>query len=251
MRKIVAVFLLFAIVAVFASCKKDPQSIESTVGTNAPIITTGEITTVKPEPLTYVLTTNPEMKISMPETTRFEIATTVSTLENNYNDITFNGGSVEKPSVNTSVLPSVQMPSTTKPTTTAPTTATTAPTTAEPTTTTTAVVKKAVSVIINSEASNSDEERIILEIDSSVWTGDIKANTQNISVSVDGIPLESTVPLKVVAGKNADGNQEIILDLSGKGVGSGSTISFTIPEGFLKTANGAQYNRTYSASASY
>lgn len=247
MRKIVAVFLLLAIVTVFASCKKEPENTNTTIGTN-PVITTGEVTTVKPEPLTYILTTNPEKKVSMPETTRFEISTTISTLNNNYNDLTFNGGSVEKPSVNTSIAPSVPVPSTTKPTTTAPTT--TKPTTTAPTTTT-AVVKKPVSLIINSEASNSDDEEIILEIDNSSWTGDIKANTQNISVEVDGIPLETTVPLKVAAGKNADGNQEIKLDLSGKGVGSGSTISFTIPEGFLKTTNGAQYNRTYSASASY
>lgn len=247
MRKVVAIFLLLAIVTVFVSCKKDPDVVESTIGTNAPVVTTGELTTAKPEPLTYILTTNPEKKVVMIETTRFEINTTISTLENNYNDITFNGGSVEKPNVNTSVLPSVPMPSTTKPTTTKPTP--TVSTTAE--TTTTAVTKKPVSLVINTEGFNSDEEEIILEIDNSVWSGDIKANTQNISISVNGIPLETTVPLKVISGKNPEGNQEIILDLSGKGIGSGSTVSFTIPEGFLQTSNGAQYNRSYSASASY
>ena len=94
-------------------------------------------------------------------------------------------------------------------------------------------------------------EEIILDIDSSSWSGDIKANSKNITVKVDGTALESKVPCKVTSGKNDDGRQEIIIDLSDQGISEGATVSFTIPESFLVTKNGTQYNNAFTYSVTY
>lgn len=253
MRKIMVIFLLMAIVMIFASCGDSNQEITTTLNTSVSISTTQESTT---EELTYILTTSPDKTAPWSETTRFEISTTVEALTDNYGDITFTTGDVSRPEVITSMVPTVVTTTTSPATTTATTTeATTTATTTKATTQTTtatttqAVEKKPVALSIYSTGTNEDE--VILEIDDSNWSGDIKANTKNIAIKVDGVTLETTAECKVSSKKNADGRYEIVVDLSGADISSDANVSFTIPENFIVTKNGAQYNTAYSTTVGF
>ena len=248
LRKIVAVFLALAtVVVLFTACDGNDEPT-----TNPPIMT-GDVSTTEPttdKPKSYVLTTAVGKTVPWQETTRFETTTA------DYNTlITMPTDPIEIPPVNMisttgSSLPLID-PGTTAPTvsdgTTASTTKTTTSTTKKPTTT--QAERYPTAVVIDSEGYNSSSGKLYLGISPSGWSSDIKANSTSISIRIDGVTSTSKVTCSVTAGKNSDGMQEIVIDLSSQSVTSGSTVSYTIPEGFLVSKTGTQYNTSYSSSA--
>ncbi len=248
MRKIVAVFLaLAAITALFTAC--DDNNNPTTTG---PIVTgnvtTTQPTTTKPQPLSYILTTSPDKTVPWMETTQFDLASVTT----DYN-IVIPTDNVLPPDVNISTTGS-SLPPTVPTSSTLPTVPTT-PTTTKPTTTkpttTRPPEKFSTPLVVDSEAYDSNSGKLYLSISPASWSSDIKANTTSISIRIDGATAPDKVSCSVTAGKNADGMQEIIIDLSGQSLNSGSTISYTIPEGFLVSKAGTQFNSTYSSSVSF
>lgn len=257
MRKIVAVFICLAIISVcFVAC--DGGNEPST----APPIVTGNVSTTQPsttaaQVLSYVLTTSPDKTVPWMETTQFDLASVTV----DYN-VTVPTDVVVPPNVSlsnvsttASSLPPTSYPTlpTTQPTApTAPSTQT--PTTTKPTTTkptTTEPEKFSTPLVIDSEAFDSNTGKLYLSISPSNWSSDIKANTTSISIKIDGVTAPESVSCSVTAGKNADGMQEIIIDLSEQSVSSGSTISYTIPGNFLVSKAGTQFNSAFSSSVSF
>ena len=247
LRKIVAVFLALAtVVMLFTACDGNEEP------TTNPTISTGNVSTTEPsteKPKSYILTTAVNKTVPWQETTRFETTTA------DYNTIiTMPTDPIDIPPVNMittgSSLPIID-PGTTSPSISDGTTAsTTKPTTTKKTTTTTTQPERyPTAVIIDSEGYNSSSGKLYLGISTSGWSSDIKANSTSISVKIDGVTSTSKVTCSVTAGKNSDGMQEIVIDLSSQSVTSGSTVSYTIPEGFLVSKTGTQYNTSYSSSA--
>lgn len=263
LRKIVAVFLALAtVVVLFTACdgNEEPTTTEPISTGN---VSTTQPSTTKPEPKTYVLTTSIDKTVPWQETTRFE--TTAADI----NSITVPTDTIEVPPVNivsttgsslSDIIPtSPSTPTSTLPSqsTSAPTTKTTVPTSATTTTkktttatTTTKVEKFPTAVVIDSEGYNASSGKLYLGISPSGWSTDIKANTIYINVRVDGVTSATRVTCAVTAAKNSDGMQEIVIDLSPLGVSSGSTVTYTLPESFLVSKSGTQYNTSYTSSAS-
>ncbi len=252
LRKIVAVFLAVAtVVVMFTACDNGDDL------TTTDPISTGNVSTTQPstEKKSYVLTTAADKTVPWQETTRFETTTA------DINAITVPTDPIDIPPVNIigttgSSLP-ITIPSSTSPsdttvptltvqTTTSPTTTTKKTTTA---TTTTKIEKFPTAVIIDSEGFNATSGKLYLGISPSGWSSDIKANSTSISIKIDGITASSKVTCSVTAAKNSDGMQEIVIDLSSQSVTSGSTVTYTIPEGFLVSKSGTQYNTSYTSSA--
>ena len=253
LRRIVAVFLaLAAVVVLFTACDDNEEP------TTNPTISTGEVSTTEPstEKLSYVLTTDPGKTVPWQETTRFETTTA------DLNAITVPTDPIDVPPVNIigttgSSLPITVPTSPTNPTdiptlsvqSTTPTTTKATTTTKKPTTTE-KVEKFPTAVVIDSEGYNSSSGKLYLGISPSGWSSDIKANSTSISIKIDGVTAPNKVTCSVTAGKNSDGMQEIVIDLSSQSVTSGSTVTYTIPEGFLVSKSGTQYNTSYTSSAS-
>ena len=247
LRKIVAVFLALAtVVMLFTACDGD-----ETITTEP--ISTGNVATTEPstqaQPVTYVLTTGVEKTVPWQETTRFE------TTAPDFSAIIMPSDTIDVPPVNIvgttgSSLPASTTPSTTYVNPLLSTTASSGGTTTTKATTTTAPVEKfPTAIIIDSEGYNSSNGKLYLGISPSGWSSDIKASTINISIKIDGVTVANKVACSVTAAKNSDGMQEIVIDLSAQSVSSGSTITYTIPEGFLVSKTGTQYNTSYTSSA--
>lgn len=248
LRKIVAVFLALAtVVMLFTACDGNDEQV-----TTDPI-STGNVSTTEPsteKPKSYILTTAVGKTVPWQETTRFETTTA------DYNTlITMPTDPIDIPPVNMittgSSLPVVDpgttLPSVSDDTTASTTKPTTTTTTKKPTTT--QAERYPTAVIIDSEGYNSSSGKLYLGISPSGWSSDIKANSTSISIRIDGVTSTSKVTCSVTAAKNSDGMQEIVIDLSSQNVTSGSTVSYTIPEGFLVSKTGTQYNTSYSSSA--
>ncbi len=251
MRRIVAVFLALAtVVMLFTACNGNEEP------TTNPTISTGEVSTTETttKKQTYVLTTDVGKTVPWQETTRFE------TTAVDYNSITIPTDTIEVPPVNILSTTGSSLPITvpTSPGITADNTTTTAhlnpltttaSTTKKTTTTTTQVEKFPTAVVIDSEGYNSSSGKLYLGISPSGWSSDIKANSTSISIKIDGVTSTSKVTCSVTASKNSDGMQEIVIDLSSHSITSGSTVTYTIPEGFLVSKSGTQYNTSYTSSA--
>ena len=252
LRKIVAVFLALAtVVMLFTACNGNEEPTTNPTIMTGDVLTTTEPTTTKKQ--TYVLTTDAGKTVPWQETTRFE------TTAVDYNTITFPTDTIEVPPVNIMSTTGSSLP-VTVPTSpgitedsTSPTlsvNSTTATTTTKKTTTTTTQVEKfPTAVVIDSEGYNSSSGKLYLGVSPSGWSSDIKANSTSISVKIDGVTSTSKVTCSVTAAKNSDGMQEIVIDLSSQSVTSGSTVTYTIPEGFLVSKSGTQYNTSYTSSA--
>lgn len=247
LRKIVAVFLALAtVVMLFTACGNNEEP------TTNPTISTGEVSTTETttKKQTYVLTTDAGKTVPWQETTRFETTTA------DFNSISVPTDTIEVPPVNIisttgSSLP-ITIPSSTNSSVSTPTPVVTTSSTTKKTTaatTTTQAEKFPTAVVIDSEGYNSSSGKLYLGISQSGWSSDIKANTTNISVKVDGVTSTSKVTCSVTAGKNSDGMQEVVIDLSSLSISSGSTVTYTIPEGFLVSKSGSQYNTSYTSSA--
>ena len=239
LRKIVAVFLALAtVVMLFTACDGDENVTTDPISTGN--VSTTEST--KPQPVTYVLTTGAEKTVPWQETTRFETTTA------DFGSIIVPTDTIDVPPVNIvgttgSSLPANTTPSTSYVNPLLSTTSTTKPTT------TAKVEKFPTALIIDSEGYNSSNGKLYLGISPSGWSSDIKASTINISIKIDGVTVANKVACSVTAAKNSDGMQEIVIDLSSQSVSSGSSITYTIPEGFLVSKSGTQYNTSYTSNA--
>lgn len=274
MKKITAIFMIFAIMALFVSCNDDNN--DST--TTPPVIQTGyvptensttaaptESTSVTPvdsttqvgstgESHVYVLTTSADKTVPWSETTRFDAnsvsipTTTGSYLPTGTVDVTPTAGNIEKPSVNTSQLSTQNTTGSSLTSSTNGTTTTKATITTKEKTTkaTTAANKTPTQLIINDTSYNSSTSLVTLAVSSDGWMGAFAAKSQNISIIVDGEEIQTTVPCSVTSKTNADGCQLITIDLSSQSLNSGSNVTFTIPAGLVQTKSGTQYNTSYT-----
>ena len=280
MKKITAIFLILAIMALFVSCNDDNNDTTTT----PPVIQTGYVptensTTAAPteqdsttaavtpvestteqgstgESHVYVLTTSADKTVPWSETTRFDAnsvvipTTTGSYLPTGTVDVNPTAGNIEKPSVNTSQLstqPTTGSSLTNSSTTSATTTTKATVTTKEKTTkATTAVNKTPTQLVINDTSYNSSTSLVTLAVSSDGWMGAFQAKSQNISIIVDGEEIQTTVPCNVTSKTNADGCQIITIDLSSQSLNSGSNVTFTIPAGLVVTKAGTQYNTSYT-----
>lgn len=262
LRKIVAVFLALAtVVVLFTACDGNEQP-TTTEPISTGNVSTTEPSTTKAEPKSYVLTTAIDKTVPWQETTRFEttavdintITVPTDTIEvPPVNIVSTTGSSLSdliptSPSTQPSTTNTTQPTSTTESTTKVqlPALSTTKTTSA---TTTTKVEKFPTAVVIDSEGYNASSGKLYLGISPSGWSSDIKANTININVRIDGVTSATKVPCSVTAAKNSDGMQEIVIDLSSLSVSTGSTVTYTIPENFLVSKSGTQYNTSYTSNA--
>lgn len=247
MRKIVAVFLALAtVVMLFTACDgNEPEPVDP--------ITTGSVPTTETstelQPVTYILTTGSDKTVPWQETTRFETTTA------DFGSIIVPTDTIDVPPVNIVGTTGSSLPASTTPSTSyinpllTSNTGSDATTTTKGTTTTAAVEKFPTGIIIDSEGYNSTNGKLYLGISPSGWSSDIKAASTSINIRIDGVSAASKVNCSVTAAKNSDGMQEIVIDLSAHSVSAGSTITYTIPEGFLVSKTGTQYNTSYTSSA--
>lgn len=262
MKKIVAVFLVLAMVTVFVSCgDKDKNSDDPTINTNvgAPNI---ESTTAADTGVSgYVLTTDPNQTVPGGFTTDY-----VPTAPN---QATTPSSGIIIPSISdehsTTPIPSISqvtIPSTqpTTPTTnnnqTGPTVVdapdnTTKPSDPQEQDSTTEnsgngeskPVAKPVSSSSASKLSNGD---ITVDISASGWDSAIVSNKGTATVSY-GSNTESAACS--VSANVEGGNYVITVYTSKLEIYSGATVKITIPEGLIKTASGTQYNKAFTSKA--
>lgn len=260
LRKIIALVLtVTAIVVLFASCKDNgddtTQSPLSTSDTTT-ASTTESTTTTAPSTTgaTYVLTTNQGKQAPWYTTTRFipspDSTTTTapsqstpnSSVTNMYEDITFptSGGAIT-PSVTAGTSAAKTTVWSTHPSD-GSTTADGDSTTKKPETTTTEEAKpEGKQVIINSTWLDGDGN-FCAAIDSEGW-GKIKSNSMRIPVYIDGVEADKPATLQISSSTDGDGNQYVFVNVAKYDVVEfGGTVSFTIPEGFLKNTSGTRFN---------
>ena len=249
MKKIVAIFLVFMMAAMFAACKDDNDTptapgllltdVPSLSSTPAqPSVDTSSMQAVtNPNggvAHTMILTTQRGQSMPTVVTTNFVPESQGSTAPN------FNltiPSQMTAPYVQTSRAKTTRKVTTTKATTTKATTE-------EPTDPPTEKPKpgpKAISTESVGTLSNRQFE-IIFSPDG--WGGGVKSKSGSVSV-VDSSGETKSVPARV-AGKDADGNYRIVIDTSSCEEGD---IRFTIPSQFVESRDGLSYNSPYSASA--
>lgn len=252
MRKIIALILtVTAIVVLFTSCKGNgddtTQEFPSSSDTSS---RTESTTTTAPSTTgaTYVLTTNQSKQAPWYTTTRFmpspDSTTTAqsipgSSVPNMYEDITYptnNGGAI---------TPSVSAVTSAAKTTEWSTIAQDGSTTkgnSKPSDGTTAAVKaEGKQAVINSTWFD-DEGNFCAAIDKEGW-GKIKSNSMRIPVYIDGVEAEKPATLQISSSVDGDGCQYVFVNVAKYDVVEfGGSVSFTIPEGFLKNSTGTRYN---------
>lgn len=253
MRKIFAIVLtITAVVMLFTACDgnsgseitQEPLSTSDTTTTTAPTTTEPTSTTG----VTFVLTTNQNKQAPWYSTTRFvptpgaESTTTQAapstSMSNAYENITYPTNGVTTPSVSavTSAAKTTEwstIPSDTTTTTKAPESTTTA--------TTEAVEAEGMQVIINSTWFDGDGN-FCAAIDKEGW-GKIKSNSMRIPIYIDGVEAEKPGTLQISSSVDGDGCQYVFVNVAKYDVLEfGASVSFTIPEGFLKNSSGTRYN---------
>ncbi len=271
LRKIIAfVLVLTAIIVLFTACGDDKPDDGTTVDPLYTAYIPSSSTTAQSGQnpsasnpanaatgATYILTTNQSKTAPWYSTTRFVPTPVTSTTKNsvittnNYNNITYTTNSAMlSPSVtaNVSNAPSTtwkQVSTTTAPHTskvTAPTTTTTRPTT-------TKQEPVGVDVIINDTYIN--DGKVCASIDSEGWGTKIKSASKRIPIYVDGSEHSDPALLQISSSTNGDGFQYVYIDLTDFEVlDYGGTISFTVPEGFLKNSGNTRYNYTFDIEVS-
>ncbi len=253
MRKIIALVLtVTAIVVLFTSCKDNgDDTTQESLSTSDTSATTESTTTTAPSTTgaTYVLTTNQNKQAPWYTTTRFIASPgstttssqniTGSSVPNMYEDITYptnNGGAIT-PSVSavtsaakTTVWSTLASDGTTKGDDEDSTKGTTA-----------AVKAEGKQAVINSTWFDGDGN-FCAAIDNDGW-GKIKSNSMRIPIYIDGVEAEKPGTLQISSSVDGDGNQYVFVNVSKYDVLEfGGSVSFTIPEGFLKNSSGTRYN---------
>ena len=261
MKKITAVFMILAVLVLFVSCDNDngPETTLPPLNTGYVSTDPNELptdstsatdTTAAPvvESHTYVLTTSPDKTVPWSETTRFDPGTVIipSTTGSSLPAVVPTAGQIDKPSVNTSALPSEGTTGSSLENTTASTTQSVITTKPKTTKATTAVNSTPTQLVINDTSYNSSTGVVTLAVSNYGWMSDFAAKSQNIKIIVDGEELATTVPCNVTSKINADGCPIITIDLSSQSLRSGSNVTFTIPAGLVVTKAGTQYNTSYT-----
>lgn len=259
MRKLLPFVLLLVLVVVLVACKNGGDEQTTTPGEQT--LFPGISTTTQPtsnDPAvqnvanTYVLTTTPDVVMPSVATTQFNIANesvadpyTTQALST---DISFTVPNMTAPVVNSSVLPSTQPAATTSVSKTS--SSQNSSTTKKPTTATTTnpmANAKAVAVGI-SDVAFSGKKAIV-----SISGGNYKSNSTVISVRINGTTYDN-VPCRISSG-NLDGlgNQQVVIDLSSVSatVEEGTSVSGTIPSGFLRAKDNKTYNKSFGFSVTY
>ena len=272
MKKITAIFLILAMLALFASCgddknptttlptivtgyvPSDASTVPSSDNTLAPTESTAEVTTASSVGLTFVLTTSADKTVPWSETTRFDHNTvSIPTTTGSYlptgsaPDVNPTAGDIQKPSVNTSQI-TTQQSTTADPFPSGATSTTSGTVTTKEKTTkaTTAANMTPTQLVINDTSYNSGTSLVTLAVSTDGWMSAFATKSQNITIIVDGEQIATTVPCNVTSKTNADGCQLITIDLSSQSLNSGSNVTFTIPAGLVQTKAGTQYNTSYT-----
>ena len=137
-----------------------------------------------------------------------------------------------------------QVSTTTRPNTSRVTAATT--TTTKPTTTKAQPV--GVDVEVNDVFINPEGE-LCVAIDPVGWGSKIKSASKRIPIYIDGNEADSPALMQISSSTNGDGYQYIYIDLTDFEVlDYGGTVSFVVPEGFLKNSSGTRYNNAFEVS---
>ena len=252
MRKIIALVLtVTTVVVLFTACTgnggseitTDPLSTSDTTTTTESTTTTASDTTGP----TYVLTTNQNKQAPWYSTTRFvpeavtgstvPSASQSTSVSNMYENITYPTSAVT-PSVsavtsaaNTTEWNTIPSDSTT----------TTKPTETTTETTTEAVEAAGMQAVINSTWFDS-EGNFCAAIDKEGW-GKIKSNSMRIPIYIDGVEADKPGTLQISSSVDGDGCQYVFVNVSKYDVIEfGASVSFIIPEGFLKNTSGTKYN---------
>lgn len=264
LRKILALILVLTIAVVFAACGKDEGDQTTLNPLNTaynPGLTTGQNTNVGTPGATYVLTTNQSKTVPALVTTAFVPGVSqnvgvsgqqVSSTTNPYNNMTYStNGTIPVPTYTTtravptswSTLPPTTIPVSPVVTTTASTTKAQSPvTTTQPTT---KAEPEGVYVVANDWGVDT-QGRIFATIEPDGWGGKIKANSQRVSVYVDGVEIDGGAMLQISSATNGDGKQYVYLNMEDYEIDTrGSTVTFTIPEGFLENKTATKYNYSY------
>lgn len=251
MRKLLPFVLAFVLLVCFVACKDDetpsvaPPATDSSQNSVPDSVSVSEPANEN-VPQTYLLTTTPDMSVPSVATTPFDVSNeTVSTNVSSQvvnTDFNLTVSSVTAPPVNSSALPSVSA------VTTSSTSASAQSASSETTTTkkeeTTSAATKAVNIIDSGVGVDGSGKRVVYSIDPSC--GNFKSNTTVITVTVDGEEYDN-IPCKISASNlDASGCQQVFIDLSGiENLESGSTVSFSVPSGFLTSKDGKSYNRSF------
>lgn len=254
MRKLLPFVLIFILVVVLAACKNsgDEQTTAPGAQTLFPGVSVTESTTaanVQNVANTYVLTTTPDVVMPSVPTTQFNIANeSVAdpyTTQPLSTDINFTVPNMTAPVVNSSALPSTKPASTAVPTSNSVTTTTKKP--SATTTTNPMVNAKAVSVGI-ADVAFSGKKAIV-----TISGGNYKSNSTVTSVKVNGETYDN-IPCRISSG-NLDGlgNQQIVIDLSSisADIEEGTSVSGSVPAGFLRSKDNKTYNKAFSFSVAY
>lgn len=251
MKKIVAVFLLIAIVTVFVSCGKGDENTTTMpqYNGNIPVESSSDTestTAPKPQGNGYILTTSPYQTVPSGVTTAFYPTVPTS----------FEPSSMSIPAISdvptTPVSPNFSQASTTAPTVSNPTVIdapdnTTAQNATTTTTTTEAPVKEAKVVATGSSATLPGGD-IEVEISANGWDSAIVSSSATATVSYGGKTESASCS---VSGNGSGGVYTIVVYTSELGIYSGASVTISFPEGFIKTASGAQYGRAFSKTHSY
>ena len=255
MRKIIALILtVTAIVVLFTSCKDNgDETTQAPLSTSDTTSTTESTTTTAPSStgVTYVLTTKQDKQAPWYTTTRFvpstETTTTQpsssTTVSNMYEDITYptnNAGAIT-PSVSAVTSAAQTTVWSTHPSSNTNDGTDSTKNEEQDDTTDDNVKAEGKQVIINSTWLDGDGN-FCAAIDSEGW-GKIKSNSIRIPVYIDGVEAEKPATLQISSSVDGDGNQYVFVNVSKYDVLEfGGSVSFTIPEGFLKNSSGTKYN---------
>ncbi len=261
LRKIFAVVLVMTIAFAFAACgdnKDESTTLDPLYTAYSPVATNGQNASQSGGTgATYVLTTNQGKTAPALSTTRFSFevaattkatttapgATSGTTTTNNLT-YTTSGGTITAPSVVTSKTQTTTwatIPTTT--TTTKKPTTTKRTTTARPTTEPTAPPEPVAMDVEINDTYIDGNGNFCVAIDNSGWGGKFKANSQRVTVYIDGVPMEEQMMLQISSSTTGDGFQYAYLKLGDYEIDpSSSTVSFVIPEGFLENKAGTKYN---------
>jgi len=268
LRKIMALVLILTVAVVFTACgdnNEDQTTLDPlSTGYYSPgISATQQGNNSGAVGSTYVLTTNQSKTVPALAniTTKFVPGAVqnpgvsgqqTSSTTNPYNNITYNtSGVITAPSYTTTrtvpttwqTIPSTTIPvSPVVPTTASTTKAQSPVTTTQPTT---KAEPEGVYVVANDWGTDT-QGRIFATIEPDGWGGKIKSNSMRVAVYIDGVEMDEGAMLQISSATDGDGRQYVYLNMNDYEIDtSGSTVSFTIPEGFLENKTATKYNYAY------
>lgn len=261
MKKIVAVFLVLAMLTVFVSCgDKDKDSADPTLNTSLGTPNIESTTAADTGVSGYVLTTNPEHTAPSGFITDYVPTSFNQTVDPSSGiiipSLTDVYSTTPIPSMSQVTIPSTQPSSGSNTQVTGPTVVdapdnTTKPSDVQEQDSTTEdsgnnenkPVAKAVSSSSASKLSNGD---ITVDISASGWDSAIVSNKGTATVSYGS----NTESASCSVSANVEGGNYVITVYTSKlDIYSGATVKITIPEGLIKTASGTQYNKAFTSKA--